>query len=127
MTFNELLNSDILKDVVDNPNSLIHIDIDDIKDSFQQENEIDAFNIKVDCFEEQRMELLMKQLKEEAKSNIDLSRALVYIFFPVCHPLLMSEFHHIYEWMESIPVEIMMKWGMATQSTQDLRAIVLLQ
>lgn len=127
MTFNELLNSDILKDVVDNPNSLIHIDIDDIKDLFQQENEIYAFNIKVDCFEEQRMELLMKQLKEETKSNIDLSRAPVYIFFPVCHPLLMSEFYHIYEWMESIPVEIMMKWGMATQSTQDLRAIVLLQ
>lgn len=127
MTFNELLNSDILKDVVDNPNSLIHIDIDDIKDLFQQENEIYAFNIKVDCFEEQRMELLMKQLKEETKSNIDLSRAIVYIFFPVCHPLLMSEFYHIYEWMESIPVEIMMKWGMATQSTQDLRAIVLLQ
>ena len=127
MTFNELLNIDILKDVVDNPNSLIHIDIDDIKDLFQQENEIYAFNIKVDCFEEQRMELLMKQLKEETKSNIDLSRALVYIFSPVCHPLLMSEFYHIYEWMESIPVEIMMKWGMATQSTQDLRAIVLLQ
>ena len=105
MTFNELLNSDILKDVVDNPNSFIHIDIDDIKDLFQQENEIYAFNIKVDCFEEQRMELLMKQLKEETKSNIDLSRALVYIFFPVCHhPLLMSEFYHIYEWMESIPV-----------------------
>ena len=127
MTFNELLNSDILKDVVDNPNSLIHIDIDDIKDLFQQENEIYAFNIKVDCFEEQRMELLMKQLKEETKTYIDLSRAIVYIFFPVCHPLLMSEFHHIYEWMESISVEIMMKWGMATQSTQDLRAIVLLQ
>ena len=95
MTFNELLNSDILKDVVDNPNSLIHIDIDDIKDLFQQENEIYAFNIKVDCFEEQRMELLMKQLKEETKSNIDLSRAIVNIFFPVCHPLLMSEFQHL--------------------------------
>ena len=117
MTFNELLNSDILKDVLDNPNSLIHIDIDDIKDLFQQESEIHAFNVKVGCFEEQRMELLMKQLKEETKSNLDFSRAL----------LLMSELHHIYEWMESIPVEIMMKWGMATQSTQDLRAIVLLQ
>ena len=127
MTFNELLNSDILKDVLDNPNSLIHIDIDDIKDLFQQESEIHAFNVKVDYFEEQRMELLMKQLKEETKSNLDFSRALVYIFFPVCHPLLMSEFHHIYEWMKSIPVEIMMKWGMAAQSTQDLRAIVLLQ
>ena len=127
MTFNELLNSDILKDVLDNPNSLIHIDIDDIKDLFQQESEIHAFNVKVGCFEEQRMELLMKQLKEETKSNLDFSRALFYIFYPVCHPLLMSELHHIYEWMESIPVEIMMKWGMATQSTQEIRAIVLLQ
>ncbi len=36
MTFNELLNSDILKDVVDNPNSLIYIDIDDIKISFSK-------------------------------------------------------------------------------------------
>ena len=36
MTFNELLNSDILKDVLDNLNSLIYIDIDDIKDLFQQ-------------------------------------------------------------------------------------------
>ena len=113
--------------MLDNPNSLIHIDIDDIKDLFQQESEIHAFNVKVDCFEEQRMELLMKQFKEETKSNLDFSRALVYIFFPVCHPLLMSELHHIYEWMESIPVEIMMKWGMATQSTQEIRAIVLLQ
>ena len=78
MTFNELLNSDILKDVLDNPNSLIHIDIDDIKDLFQQESEIHAFNVKVGCFEEQRMELLMKQLKEETKSNLDFSRTLVY-------------------------------------------------
>lgn len=127
MTFNELLNSDILKDVLDNPNSLIHIDIDDIKDLFRQESEIHAFNVKVDSIEEQRMQRLMQQLKEETKSNLDFSRALVYIFFPVCQPLLMAELHHIYEWMESMPVEIMMKWGMATQSTQDLRAIVLLQ
>ena len=78
MTFNELLNSDILNDVLDNPNSLIYIDIDDIKDLFQQESEIHAFNVKVDYFEEQRMELLMKKLKEETKSNLDFSCALVY-------------------------------------------------
>jgi hypothetical protein len=69
MTFNELLNSDILKDVVDNPNSLIHIDIDDIKDLSQQENEIYAFNIKVDCFEEQRMEHGMYIHERENCSN----------------------------------------------------------
>ena len=127
MTFNELLNSDILKDVLDNPNSLIHIDIDDIKDLFQQESEIHAFNVKVGCFEEQRMELLMKQLKEETKSNLDFSRALFYIFYPVCHPLLMSELHHIYEWMESIPVEIIIMIRRPPRSTQEIRAIVLLQ
>ena len=71
MTFNELLNSDILKDVVDNPNSLIHIDIDDIKDLFQQENEIYAFNIKVDCFEEQRMELLMSVVSKHCGQLIN--------------------------------------------------------
>lgn len=71
MTFNELLNSDILKDVLDNPNSLIHIDIDDIKDLFQQESEIHAFNVKGDCFEEQRMELLMSVVSKHCGQLIN--------------------------------------------------------
>lgn len=71
MTFNELLNSDILKDVLDNPNSLIHIDVDDIKDLFQQESEIHAFNVKVDCFEEQRMELLMSVVSKHCGQLIN--------------------------------------------------------
>ena len=75
MTFYELLNSDILKDVVDNPNSLIHIDIDDIKDLFQQESEINAFNVKVDYFEEQRMEsipveIMMKYANTYSPSSL---------------------------------------------------------
>lgn len=71
MTYKELLDSDILKDVLGSPNSLIHIDIDDIKDMFQQDEDIRTFDVKVSSIEEQRMELLMKQLKEETKSNLD--------------------------------------------------------
>ena len=39
----------------------------------------------------------------------------------------MEELQPFSDWIESVPGKIMMKWGMATQSTQDLRAIVLLQ
>ena len=127
MSFKEILDSVILKDVLDNPDSLINIDVNDIKELFQQDEDVLAFDVTVNSIEEQRMELLMKQIKEDTKSNLDYSRVLVYIFFPVCHPLLMSELKPFSEWVESIPVETMMKWGMATQSTQELRAIVLLQ
>ena len=127
MTYKELLNSVILKDVQDNPTSLIHIDINDIKELFQQDEEIHAFDVKVNSIDERRMELLMKQIKEGTKSNLDFSSALVYFFFPESHPLLMSELQPFSEWIESVPNEFMMKWGMATQSTQELRGIVLLQ
>ena len=127
MTYKELLDSVILKDVLDNPTSLIHIDINDIKELFQQNKEIHAFDVKINPIEERRMELLMKQIKEGTKSNLDFSSALVYFFFPESHPLLMSELQPFSGWGESIPGEFMIKWGMATQSTQELRAIVLLQ
>ena len=127
MTYKELLDSVILKDVLDNPTCLFHIDINDIKELFQQDKEIHVLDIKVNSIDEQRMELLMKQIKEGTKSNLDFSSALVYFFFPESHPLLMSEIQTFSEWIESVPNEFMMKWGMATQSTQELRVIVLLQ
>lgn len=127
MTYKELLDSDILKDVLGSPNSLIRIGISDVNELFQQDEDIRTFDVKVSSIEEQRMELLMKQLKEETKSNLDFSRALVYFFFSECHPLLMSELQPFSEWIESVPGKFMLTWGMATQSTQDLRVIVLLQ
>ena len=125
MTYKELLDSVILKDVLDNPTSLININLNDVKDLFRQNEDICAFDVKVNSNEEQRMELLMKQIKERTKSN-HFSSALVYFFFPESHPLLMLELQPFCEWGESISGEFMIKWGMATQSTQELRAIVLL-
>lgn len=127
MNYKELLSSVLLNEVLENPNSLVNIDINDIKDLFLNGGNISEFEIIVDALEEKRMKLLVNKIKEHTKCCHAFSRALVFFIFPEDRPLLMSELHHIYEWMESIPVEIMMKWGMATQSTQDLRAIVLLQ
>lgn len=127
MTYKELLDNDILKDVLGSPNSLIHIDIDDIKDMFRQDEDIRTFDVKVSSVGEQRMELVMKQIRKRTNFNLDFSSALVYFVFPESHPLLMSEIQPLSEWIESFPSEFMMKWGMATQSSQELRVIVLLQ
>ena len=127
MNYRELLDSVILKEVLENPNSLINIDINDIKDLFQQSEEIHFFDVRVNAREENRMEQLMKQIKKNGKSISSYTYALIYFFFPEHNPLLMEELQPFSEWIDSISGEFMIKWGMATQSTQELRAIVLLQ
>ena len=127
MNYKELLNNVLLKEVLENPNSLINIDINDIKDMFLQSEEIHFFDVRVNAREEYRMEQLVEQIKEKGKSISSYTRALIYFFFPKRNPLLMEELQPFSEWIDSISGEFMIKWGMATQSTQELRAIVLLQ
>ena len=127
MTYKELLDSEILKEVQENPNGLICIDINDIKDLFQQDGEIHAIDVRVNAREENRMERLMDRVKEDANRLGADSRVLVYFFFPEKCPLMMEELRPFSEWIETFPGECMIKWGMATQSAQEIRAIVLLQ
>ena len=127
MTYKGLLDSEILKEVLDAPNGLIGIDINDIKDLFQQGGEIHAIDVRVNAREEHRMERLMNRVKVDANRLGADSRVLVYFFFPEKCPLMMVELQPFSDWIESMPGEIAVKWGMATQSAQELRAIVLLQ
>ena len=127
MTYKGLLDSEILKEVLDAPNGLIGIDINDIKDLFQQGGEIHAIDVRVNAREEHRMERLMNRVKVDANRLGADSRVLVYFFFPEKCPLMMEELRPFSEWIETFPGECMIKWGMATQSAQELRAIVLLQ
>jgi hypothetical protein len=127
MTYKELLDSEILKEMLDAPNGLIGIDINDIKDLFQQDGEIHAIDVRVNAREENRMERLMDRVKVDANRLGADSRVLVYFFFPEKCPLMMEELRPFSEWIETFPGECMIKWGMATQSAQELRAIVLLQ
>ena len=127
MTYKELLDSEILKEVQENPNGLIGIDINDIKELFQQDGEIRTIDVRVNAREERRMERLMDRVKEDANRLGADSRVLIYFFFPEKCPLMMEELRPFSGWIESMPGEIVVKWGMATHSAQELRATIFLQ
>ena len=69
--------------------------------------------------------LLIK--KTGCKCHKPYNRALVFFFFPEEQPLLMEEMKPLSEWIESIPGELMIKWGMGLHSTPKVRAIVALK
>lgn len=127
MTYKELLDSEILKEVLENPNGLICIDNIDIKDLFQQGGEIHAIDVRANAREENRMERPVDRVKVEANRLGADSRVLIYFFFPEKFPLMMEELQPFSNWIESVPGELWIKWGMATHSAQEIRAIVLLQ
>ena len=114
-------------EILNAPKSLVSIDINDVRDLFQEGGEIHTYYASVGASMKKRMEQLMNRIKEDANHFGGYSRVLVYFFFPEDQPLLMKELQPFSEWIDSIPGEFMIKWGMATQSTQELRAIVLLQ
>ena len=127
MTYKGLLDSEILKEVLDAPNGLIGIDINDIKELFQQDEEIHAIDVRVNAREEHRMERLMDRVKVDANRLGADSRALIYFFFPEKCPLMMEELRPFSDWIETFPGECMIKWGMATHPAQELRATIFLQ
>ena len=117
----------MLKAVLENQNCLIRIGISDVEELFRQDEDIRAFDVRVSFIGEQSMERVMKKMKEEADSSLSFSSALIFFCFPESHPLMMSEIQPLSEWIESAPGEFLLTWGMATQSSQELRIIVLLQ
>ena len=116
-----------LMDVLNAPKSLVSIDVNDVRDLFQDGGRIHAYDTSVDASKENRMALIMEQIMSKAKHFEPYNHALVFFFFPEGRPLLMEELQPFSNWIESVPGEFMIKWGMATQSTQELRAIVILQ
>jgi hypothetical protein len=69
----------------------------------------------------------MEQIKKCSKCHVPYHRALVFFYISETQPLLMEELKPLSEWIESIPGEFMIKWGMATLSIPKIRAIVALQ
>ena len=117
----------LIREVLNTHNSIVNIDINDVRDLFQEGEELHAFEVSVPADKENRMALLMEKIKKCTKCHEPYNRALVFFFFPEERPLLMEELNPFCEWVESVPGELMIKWGMATQSAQEIRAIVLLQ
>lgn len=117
----------LIKEVLDSSNNLVNIDINDVRDLFQEGREIHTYDVSVPANEKNRMQLLMEQIKKCSKCYVPYHRALVFFYISETQPLLMEELKPLSEWIESIPGEFMIKWGMATLSIPKIRAIVALQ
>jgi cell division GTPase FtsZ len=117
----------LIKEVLDSSNNLVNIDINDVRDLFQEGGEIHTYDVSVSANEKNRMQLLMEQIKKCSKCHVPYHRALVFFYISETQPLLMEELKPLSEWIESIPGEFMIKWGMATLSIPKIRAIVALQ
>lgn len=116
-----------IMDVLNAPKGLVSIDVNDVRDLFQEGGVIHAFDVSVDALMANRMNLMMVEITKKSTRLEPFNHALVFFFFPEEQPLRMDELQPFSDWIESIPGEFMIKWGMATQSMQELRAIVLLQ
>ena len=109
------------------PNSIIDIDVNDFTDLFQEGGEIHVLDFSVDATKENRMEMLFEQIRNNAINCEPYNHVLAYFFVSESHPLLMEELQPFNDWIASVPRKLSVKWGMAVQSCQELRAIVLVQ
>ena len=114
-----------ISDILHAPKRLICIDINDVTELFQEGGEVQIFDVSVDASNENRMSLMISQIKNDIKHFKPYSHALFFFFLLEDHPLLMEELHPFSDWIESVPGEFMVKWGMAIQSSQEFRVIVL--
>ena len=109
----------LIREVLDSRSSIVKIDANDVNDL--------SYDASVGASIKKRMESLMDLIIVNTKKYEPFSHALIFFFFPEDRPLLMEELKPFSDWIESVPGELRIKWGMATQFTQELRAIILLQ
>ena len=124
---NDIKTNRFVNEVLNSTNKLINIDINDVRDLFQEGGEIHTYGASVSASMKKRMELLMDLIIENTKKYEPFSHALVFFIFPEDRPLLMEELKPFSDWIESVPGELLIKWGMAIHRTPMIRAIVLLQ
>ena len=117
----------LIREVLDSRNSIVKIDANDVNDLFQEGGEIHTYDASVGSSMKKRMELLMDLIIENTKKYEPFSHALVFFIFPEDRPLLMEELKPVSDWIESVPSELLIKWGMAIHRTPMIRAIVILQ
>ena len=115
-----------LMDVLNAPKSLVNIDVNDVRDLFQRSRDIHTFEVSVVADKENRIVLMMDQINKLSKCYEPYNRALIFFYFPEVLPLLMDELKPFCAWVESVPDEFMITWGMATHPTSNIRAIVAL-
>ena len=108
----ETLNN-LIKDITNNPQSLVDITLNDAKRLFDENKDIHDFDASVNASADGRMECLMNQVKRTViVENGDIS-LLFYLFFPENLPLMMHELSQFTKWIDTIPGSYTIRWGMA--------------
>ncbi len=122
----EKLNN-LIKDITNNPQSLVDITLNDVRGLFNEHKQLHDFDASVNASADGRMERLMNQVKRTVTvENGDIS-LLFYLFFPENLPLMMHELSQFTKWIDTIPGSYTIRWGMAKHSAQELRTIILWQ
>ncbi|MBR4572404.1 MAG: hypothetical protein IKO28_03180 [Prevotella sp.] len=117
----------LIKEMTNNPQSLVDITLNDVRDLFLEGREIHDFDTSVNASIDGRMERIMDKVKRTVMvSNGDI-RLLFYLFFPENLPLMMHELSQFTQWIDTIPGSYTIKWGMAKHSAQELRTLILWQ
>jgi len=117
----------LIQEIVKAQRSIISIDANDIKVTFRGDGAIHGLTVSVNPAMDDRIKILIDKVKKEAEQYMPFNTALLFLFLPEDQPLLMEELQPLTEWMESVPGNFLIKWGMAIQSAQEIRAIVILQ
>lgn len=115
-----------ISDILNAHKRLIRIDVNDVTELFQEGGEVHIFDASVDASNENIMSLIISRIKKDIKRFEPYSHTLFFFLLPEDHPLLMEELKPFSDWIESVPGEFMVKWGMAIQSSQEFRVIVLI-
>ena len=116
-----------IMEIIDYHDSIVSIDVNDVRDLFQEGGVIHTYDASVGASIKKRMESLMDLIIVNTKKYEPFSHALVFFIFPEDRPLLMEELKPFSDWIDSVPGELLIKWGMAIHRTPMIRAIVLLQ
>ena len=116
-----------LKEEIEQANSLISIEVCDVESLFKDGGEIQAFVTTIDAIKDNRMLLLMKDIKDIAKGYEPYNRVIVYILFPKENSLTMKEIEILNDWIEAKPEDFVSKFGLSIHNKQTIRAIIFLQ
>ena len=120
----------LIQEIVEAQRSIISIDANDIKDTFQGDSPIHGFTVSVNPALDFRTEVLFDEIREKVEQFKPFNNALVFFFMSDISPLTMDELYPLNEWMEEFPDEFMLRWGMAINPPNGpytLKALVLLQ
>ena len=117
----------LIKDVLYVSKRLVCIEAKDLIDLFQDGGAIQSLDISIKAEKADRIDELIKLIREKTTDSQHINNILVYFFFPEEHPLLMGELETFSECIKSFSDESTIKWGVTTHLRKDFRTIVLLQ